>query len=75
MAGLAIVTRRKIQRFWTRSAVYENRLGSCSKEHEVLAKAIVDKDFKALEPAVIAHMAHMRSSILRILETASNVLV
>jgi hypothetical protein len=41
----------------------------------VLAKAIVDKDFKALEPAVIAHMAHMRSSILRILETASNVLV
>jgi len=47
----------------------------CSKEHEVLAKAIVDKDFKALEPAVIAHMAHMRSSILRILETASNVLV
>ena len=75
VAGLAIVTRRKIQRFWTRSAVYENRLGSCSKEHEVLAKAIVDKDFKALEPAVIAHMAHMRSSILRILETASNVLV
>jgi GntR family transcriptional regulator, rspAB operon transcriptional repressor len=71
VAGLAIVTRRKIQRFWTKSAVYENRLGSCSKEHEVLAKVIVSKDLKAIEPAVIAHMSHMRSSILRILETAA----
>jgi hypothetical protein len=26
---------------------------------------------KAIEPAVIAHMSHMRSSILRILETAA----
>jgi DNA-binding GntR family transcriptional regulator len=71
VAGLAIVTRRKIQRFWTKSAVYENRLGSCSKEHEVLAQVIVSKDLKAIEPAVIAHMSHMRSSILRILETAA----
>ena len=67
VASLAIITRRKIQRFWTKSAVYENRLVSCSKEHEVLAKAIVNKDLKAIEPAVLEHMAHMRSSILKTL--------
>lgn len=66
VASLAIITRRKIQRFWTKSAVYENRLVSCSKEHEVLAKAIVNKDLKAIEPAVLEHMAHMRSSILKL---------
>jgi DNA-binding GntR family transcriptional regulator len=74
VSGLAVVTRRKIQRFWTRSAVYENRLGSCSKEHEVLAQAIVNKDLSAIEPAVRAHISHMRSSILRILETAAGFL-
>lgn len=67
VASLAIITRRKIQRFWTKSAVYENRLVSCSKEHEVLAKAIVNKDLEAIEPAVLEHMAHMRSSILKTL--------
>jgi len=67
VASLAIITRRRIQRFWTKSAVYENRLVSCSKEHEVLAKAIVNKDLKAIEPAVLEHMAHMRSSILKTL--------
>jgi GntR family transcriptional regulator, rspAB operon transcriptional repressor len=67
VASLAIITRRKIQRFWTKSAVYENRLVSCSKEHEVLAKAIVNKDLNAIEPAVLEHMAHMRSSILKTL--------
>lgn len=71
ISDLAIVTRRKIQRFWIKSAVYENRLSSCSKEHEVLAQVIVSKDLAAIEPAVIDHMSHMRSSILRILETAS----
>ena len=71
VSDLAIVTRRKIQRFWTKSAVYENRLSSCSKEHEVLARVIVKKDFEAIEPAVIDHMSHMRSSILRIIETAA----
>jgi DNA-binding GntR family transcriptional regulator len=71
VSDLAIVTRRKIQRFWTKSAVYENRLSSCSKEHEVLARVIVKKDFAAIEPAVIDHMSHMRSSILRIIETAA----
>jgi DNA-binding GntR family transcriptional regulator len=74
VSGLAVVTRRKIQRFWTRSAVYEIRLGSCSKEHEVLAQAIVNKDLSAIEPAVRAHISHMRSSILRILETAAGFL-
>lgn len=71
VSDLAIVTRRKIQRFWIKSAVYENRLSSCSKEHEVLARVIVKKDFEAIEPAVIDHMSHMRSSILRIIETAA----
>jgi len=71
VADLAIVTRRKIQRFWTKSAVYENRLNSCSKEHAVLAQVIVSKDLKAIEPAVAEHISHMRSSILRTLEAAA----
>jgi len=71
IAGLALVTRRKIQRFWTKSAAYENRLVTCSKEHEVLARVMAAKDFAAIEPAVIAHMEHMRTSILRILEIAA----
>jgi DNA-binding GntR family transcriptional regulator len=71
VANLARITRRKIQRFWTKSAQYENRLESCSKEHEVLAHVIAEKDFAAIEPAIIAHMQHMRLSILRIIETAS----
>lgn len=74
VSDLALVTRRKIQRFWTRSAQYENRLETCSKEHEVLAKAIVNQDLKAIEPAVIEHMNHMRSSILRILNSAASIL-
>ncbi|MFM7139531.1 MAG: FCD domain-containing protein, partial [Actinomycetes bacterium] len=69
-----LVTRRKIQRFWTRSAQYENRLETCSKEHEVLAKAIVNQDLKAIEPAVNEHINHMRSSILRILTSAASIL-
>ena len=74
IADLALVTRRKIQRFWTRSAQYENRLETCSKEHEVLAKAIVNQDLKSIEPAVNEHINHMRSSILRILTSAAGIL-
>jgi len=74
ISDLALVTRRKIQRFWTRSAQYENRLETCSKEHEVLAKAIVNQDLKAIEPAVNEHINHMRSSILRILTSAASIL-
>lgn len=71
VANLAIITRRKIQRFWARSAVAENRLGSCSKEHEVLAKAIAKQDLAAIEPAVVEHITHMRSSILKTLASMS----
>jgi DNA-binding GntR family transcriptional regulator len=71
VAALVLVTRRKLQRFWTRCAIYENRLTSCSKEHEVLAQVIARKDIKAIEAAVAEHISHMRSSILRTLEAAA----
>ena len=74
MANIALVNRRKIQRFWTRSAQYESRLEVCSKEHEVLANAIVHQDVAAIEPAVAEHINHMRTSILKIISTAAPIL-
>jgi DNA-binding GntR family transcriptional regulator len=74
MANIALVNRRKIQRFWTRSAQYESRLEVCSKEHEVLANAISNQDIKAIEPAVAEHIDHMRKSILKIVSSAAQML-
>ena len=74
MANIALIHRRKIQRFWTRSAQYESRLAVCSKEHEVLAKAIVNQDIAAIEPAVSEHIDHMRTSILKIIGSTAQML-
>jgi DNA-binding GntR family transcriptional regulator len=74
MANIALVNRRKIQRFWTRSAQYESRLEVCSKEHEVLATAIANKDFASIDPAVAEHINHMRTSILKIVSSAAAML-
>jgi len=74
MANIALINRRKIQRFWTRSAQYESRLGICSREHEVLAKAIVNQDIAAIEPAVGEHIDHMRTSILKIINSTAQML-
>ena len=45
-------TRRRIQRFWLRAASAQSRLQACSQEHLVLAEAIVNQDYEAIEPAV-----------------------
>ncbi len=74
MANIALIHRRKIQRFWTRSAQYESRLEICSKEHEVLAKAIANQKFELIEPAVAEHINHMRTSILKIIGSTASML-
>ena len=74
MANIALIHRRKIQRFWTRSAQYESRLEICSKEHEVLAMAIANQKFELIEPAVSEHIDHMRTSILKIIGSTASML-
>lgn len=67
-------TRRRIQRFWLRAASLQSRLEACSREHRVLAEAIVNKDYDAIEPAVKEHIGHMRTRILDMLVSASLVM-
>lgn len=63
-------TRRRIQRFWLRAASPPGRLQACSREHEVLAEAMIAKDYAAIEPAVSEHINHMRARILDMIEAA-----
>lgn len=63
-------TRRRIQRFWLRAASLQGRLQACSQEHEVLAQAMIAKDYAAIEPAVREHIEHMRRRILDMIESA-----
>ncbi len=64
-------TRRRVQRFWMHSPRQESRLIACSDEHAVLADAIINKDYDAIEPAVHEHIDHMRDRILDLLSTAA----
>lgn len=67
-------TRRRIQRFWLRESSLQSRLEACSREHLVLANAMVDKDYDAIEPAVKEHIGHMRLRILDMLKSAAAIL-
>ena len=67
-------TRRRIQRFWLRTSSLQSRLEACSQEHLVLANAMVDKEYDAIEPAVKEHIGHMRQRMLDTLESAAAIL-
>jgi DNA-binding GntR family transcriptional regulator len=67
-------TRRRIQRFWLRTSSLQSRLEACSQEHLVLAEAMINKDYDAIEPAVKEHIGHMRQRILDMLESAAAIL-
>lgn len=67
-------TRRRIQRFWLRAASLQGRLQACSREHEVLAEAMIAKDYDAIQPAVKEHIDHMRGRMLDMLESAAALL-
>lgn len=64
-------TRRRIQRFWLRTASMQHRLPSCSDEHRVLAEAMMAKDYAAIGPEVEQHISHMRQSVVELLESAA----
>jgi DNA-binding GntR family transcriptional regulator len=66
--------RQRIQRFWLRAASEGHRLEACSREHEVLARAMIAKDYDAIEPAVEEHIEHMRARMLEMLESAAAIL-
>jgi DNA-binding GntR family transcriptional regulator len=80
IAGNQLVTdtvkaaRQRIQRFWLRAASQGHRLEACSREHEVLAQAMIAKDYDAIEPAVREHIEHMRGRMLEMLENAAAIL-
>lgn len=80
IAGNALVaetvkeTRRRIQRFWLRASSLQERLRACSNEHEVLAEAMIAKDYAAIAPAVQVHIGHMRARIVDMAETAAALL-
>ena len=46
VAEVSTVTRRRIQRFWARSASGAKDLITCSQEHLDIAKAIIENDVK-----------------------------
>ncbi|AXH34217.1 GntR family transcriptional regulator [Humibacter sp. BT305] len=64
-------TRRRIQRFWLRAASQGSRLEECSREYERLADAMIAKDYDAIEPAVCAHIEHMRQRMLDMIAAAA----
>jgi len=63
------VTRRRIQRFWARSASGAKDLATCSQEHVDIAKAIIEKDLKAIEKAVAEHINHLRANMHEIVSS------
>jgi len=74
VAGTVKETRRRIQRFWLRASSLQSRLEACSQEHLVLANAMVDQDYDAIEPAVREHIGHMRRHMIDMLESAAAIL-
>ena len=62
--SISIQIRRRVHRFWLRSASHHSRLNSCSEEHLELARAVQRRDLVAIELAVNDHINHMRKSVL-----------
>jgi DNA-binding FadR family transcriptional regulator len=62
--AISLQIRRRVHRFWLRSASRHSRLNSCSEEHLELARAVQRRDLVAIELAVNNHINHMRKSVL-----------
>ena len=69
VAEVSTVTRRRIQRFWARSASGAKDLITCSQEHLDIAKAIIENDVKAIEKAVDEHIDHLRANMHEIVSS------
>ena len=74
VAEIARVTRRRIQRFWTRSLATSSRLPSCSQEHREIAQAVAGGQPQEVSRAVAVHIDHMRTSVEAILVVADSIL-
>lgn len=71
VADAARMTRRRIQRFWARSAAAGKNLASCSQEHMDIASAITVHDGKKINAAVGEHIAHLRAHMHEIIDAAA----
>lgn len=67
-------TRRRIQRFWLRAVSLQQGLEVCADEHRVLVEAMVAQDYDRIGPAIQAHIGHLRSRMLDILDAAAMLL-
>lgn len=70
VADLVRQVRRRVQRFWLGQA-RGDRLVGCSAEHAELTHAVRNGIVDAIPPLVDSHVAHMRESLLTLLEHAS----
>ena len=68
IAEVSRVTRRRIQRFWARSATGARDLVTCSAEHTEIAQGIIGKDMTAIKKSVEGHLTHLRANMHEIVQ-------
>lgn len=68
----ARITRRRIQRFWARSASGIKDLITCSAEHKNIAEAIIQKDRKKISKEVEVHLGHLRVNMHEIVASTAH---
>lgn len=66
--------RSRLQHIWIGIVSRQSRLEECSVEHKVIAQAIRESDLHAISGLVLAHITHMRESLLMLLEEAAPLL-
>ena len=71
VADVARMTRRRIQRFWAKSATGARDLVGCSDEHTDIATAITGQDRKAIRAAAMDHLGHLRLNMHEIVAATS----
>ncbi|NBN91271.1 MAG: GntR family transcriptional regulator [Actinobacteria bacterium] len=69
IAEVSRLTRRRIQRFWARSASGARDLVPCSQEHIEISDAVIAKDLERIRRAVEHHLSHLRQNMQEIVES------
>jgi DNA-binding GntR family transcriptional regulator len=60
VADVTRLARRRIQRFWAKSATGARDLVHCSDEHSEMSQAIFNQDSEAIRKSVMGHLDHLR---------------
>jgi len=72
ISEVARITRRRIQRFWTRSSAGTKNLITCSAEHTNIAEAIINKDGDKIHKEVETHLGHLRINMHEIVASTAH---